>query len=244
MDNRDMAAKAEKYKQEMMKLYGKSTVHPENPKDHEAETVPAVNVFPEENKPPVVAEEEQENEIKTEVQTDEPEKMEDRFEERYPEPDLSELTSDFGQNQPEEPVKKQGEYIEDPPYSGTGYIVVNVRAGDQADPIENAIVHVASVYDGNRFYNATGVTDNSGTTVRFTVPAPSASYSQAPDPKARPYALYDISVTARGFFNARSVDVPVFEGITSVQSFSMIPLPLYMKSTEETVTYFNQEPNL
>ena len=52
------------------------------------------------------------------------------------------------------------------------------------------------------------------------------------------------SITAEGFFNARSVDVPVFEGITSVQNFSMIPVPLFMRPGEETVTTYNQNTNL
>lgn len=242
MDKRDMAAQAEKYKQEMMKLYGKSTVQEERIPIPE-ETVPAVNVLPEEDEPPV-AEEETGRELQTEVDTDDlPENSED-IENRYPEPDLSELTRNIIQNTEDESEEKLGKYIEDADYNGEGFIVVNVRAGDQADPIENAVVHISSINDGNRFYNATGVTDDSGTTQKFTVPAPSLSYSQTPDSKVRPYALYDISVTARGFFNARSVDVPVFEGITSVQNFSMVPLPLYMKASEETVTYFNQEPNL
>ncbi len=245
MDKRDMAAQAEKYKMEMMKLYGKSTVIPEkiNNAMMTEETVPAVNVLPEEDEPPV-AEEETEREIQTEVDSDDlPENSED-MEKRYPEPDLSELTNDFKQNREDYNGQKLGAYIEDAEYNGKGVIVVNVRAGDQADPIENAVVHVSSINDGNRFYNATGVTDNSGTTQRFIVPAPSLSYSQIPDSKVRSYALYDISVTAKGFFNARSVDVPVFEGITSVQNFSMVPLPLYMNANEETVTYYNQEPNL
>ncbi len=242
MDKRDMAAQAEKYKQEMMKLYGKSTVQEEQIPIPE-ETVPAVSVLPEVDEPPV-AEEETGREIQTEVDSDDlPENSED-IENRYPEPDLSELTRNIAQNTEEESDGKLGKYIEDADYNGEGFIVVNVRAGDQADPIENAVVHVSSINDGNRFYNATGATDDSGTTQKFTVPAPSLSYSQTPGSKVRPYALYDISVTARGFFNARSVDVPVFEGITSVQNFSMVPLPLYMKANEETVTYFNQEPNL
>jgi len=49
-------------------------------------------------------------------------------------------------------------------------------------------------------------------------------------------------VTAKGFFNARSVDVPVFSGITSIQNFNMIPVPLMMKETDETLTIYNQEP--
>lgn len=244
MDKRDMAAQAERYKREMMKLYGKSTVIPErvNHAPITEEAVPAVNVLPEEDEPPVA--EEAEREIQTEVDSaDLPGNPED-IEKRYPEPDLSELTTNFQENREDESGQKLGAYLDDMEYNGKGVIVVNVRAGDQADPIENAVVHISSINDGNRFYNATGVTDNSGTTQRFIVPTPSLSYSQTPDSRVRPYALYDISVTAKGFFNARSVDVPVFEGITSVQNFSMVPLPLYMNANEETVTYYNQEPNL
>lgn len=240
MDKTDMAAKAEKYKQEMMKLYGKSTVQPGRTAHIEEEAAPAVNVLPEEDKPPV-AEKEPDREIQAEVDSDDTAENSGELEKRYPEPDLSELKSGFVQN---DKTNKLGEFIEDTAYNGKGYILVNVRTGDQADPIENAVVHISSIKDGNRFYNATGTTDNSGTTQRFAVPAPSLSYSQTPDSKVRPYALYDISVTAGGFFNARSVDVPVFEGITSVQNFNLIPLPLYMRANEETVTYYNQEPNL
>lgn len=242
MDKRDMAAQAEKYKQEIMKLYGKSAAQEENAV-LTAEAVPAVNVLPEEDEPPV-AEQEPDREIQTEVDSDDLPGNSEDIENRYPDPDLSELAGESEQTPPEESGEKLGKYLEDTEYNGKGYIIVNVRAGDQADPIENAVVHISSINDGNRFYNATGVTDNSGTTQRFIVPTPSLSYSQTPDSNVRPYALYDISVTAKGFFNARSVDVPVFEGITSVQSFSMIPLPLYMKANEETVTYYNQEPNL
>ena len=101
---------------------------------------------------------------------------------------------------------------------------------------------VTAIADGQRLILASGVTDISGAAPRFSVPVPSSDLSQAPDPSSRPYSLYDISVTAEGYFNARSVDVPVFEGITSVQDFSMIPVPSMMSSKDETVTYFNQEP--
>ena len=60
----------------------------------------------------------------------------------------------------------------------------------------------------------------------------------------KPYSVYDISVYADGFFRERSVDVPVFAGITSIQQFNMVPLPLYMTENDETITYYNQEPEL
>lgn len=243
MEKNSVTANAEKYKQEMMKLYGKSTSKIENEKEDAEKIISAVNVLPEENKPPV-AENEADREIIAEVESDDIPEDYNETEELYPEPDLSEIITDHDKISDTDENDKLGKYIDDTEYNGKGYIIVNVRTGDQADPIENAVVHISSIKNGNRFYNETDNSDNSGTTRKFVVPTPSFSYSQTPDSNIRPYALYDISVTANGFFNARSVDVPVFEGITSIQNFSLIPLPLYMRANEETVTYFNQEPNL
>jgi hypothetical protein len=72
---------------------------------------------------------------------------------------------------------------------------------------------------------------------------PDLVHSQAPQPDERPYNLFDVSVSAEGFFRARSVDVPVFSGITSVQNFNIIPVPLMMSGSDETVTYYNAEPS-
>ena len=124
----------------------------------------------------------------------------------------------------------------------TGYIQVYVRTGDESAGVEGASVVVSATVDGRRLIVAAGVSDGSGNLPRFEVPVPSASLSQTPGSAVRPYSLYDVSVTAQGYFNARSVDVPVFDGITSVQNFSMIPLPTMMSSDGETVTYYNQEP--
>jgi hypothetical protein len=127
--------------------------------------------------------------------------------------------------------------------SEKGYIQVNVRTGDDSDPVQNAVATVYATAGGNRLLIASGITNDSGSAPIFEVPAPLLSLSQSPSPSSLPYTLYDIIVTADGFFNSRSVDVPVFAGITSVQNFSMIPVPLFMRSDEETVTYFNQQPD-
>lgn len=124
-----------------------------------------------------------------------------------------------------------------------GTIIVNVRTGNESSPIVNASVVVTAIIDGRRLFITAGQTDISGNLTSLEVPAPDARYSQSPDPSVRPYSLFDISVKANGFFDARSVDVPVFAGVTSIQNFNMIPLPLGSKSTDETLTYFNQEPN-
>ena len=161
------------------------------------------------------------------------EKEPNDLDERFPSPDLSELEGNTLADNPD---------LEADLGNSIGFILVNVRAGDESFAIEGAVVLVSAIINGNRLLIASGIADNSGTAPLFEVPVPDPSFSQQPDSEIRPYSLYDISVTAKGFFNARSVDVPVFSGITSIQNFNMIPVPLLMKETDETLTIYNQEP--
>lgn len=228
----------EQYKREMMKLYGKSTVPAEDIKPAEK---PVTEPEPEqvveersyEEKHPVSEEIEDVNE-------NAPDDTAYSASERYPEPDLSEL--ELGEERSSSPSLAEYPTAESMGTS-TGYILINTRTGENSSPVVNASVMITAVIDGRREMIAGGVTDESGISPKFAVPAPDIMHSQSPEAIKRPYSLYDISVTADGFFNARSVDVPVFAGITSVQTFGMIPLPLMMQSNDETVTYINQEPN-
>lgn len=225
----------EKYKNDMMKLYGKRVPSdiPEK-QEEKAEELPVTEQVHETVEDEVPAEEVQQEDIPEEDETESPE--EDDIAERFPEPDLSELDEEDISDAEYESTSGMG--------SSTGYILVNVRAGNEAYPIENATVIVTAVVDGNRLIIASGLTDISGTTLKLQTPAPDIIYSQSPNPAQRPYSLFDINVRANGYFNARSVDVPVFSGTTSIQNFNMIPVPLLMKANDETLTYFNQEPSL
>ena len=244
----------EEYKREMMKLYGKSTsssdeaneIH--NPRI--AESVPVVEEANETEKPVKKSEPEQVIEERSyeeqhpvseeiaDVDENAPDDTAYNTDERYPEPDLSELNID---KKPE--VSTPGNEFNSDIGTSTGYILVNTRTGENSSPVEGALIMITAISDGRREMIASGLTDESGVSPKFSVPAPDLVHSQSPDALKRPYSLYDISVTAKGFFNARSVDVPVFSGITSVQTFGMIPVPLMMKQNDETVTYINQEPD-
>lgn len=232
----------EEYKREMMKLYGKSTVPAEEVKTVVSEE-PIKQPAPEQVIDKPVIEErsyEEQHPVSEEIEdVDEnaPDDTAYNTDERYPEPDLSELN--IGKK-PE--VSTTGNEFNEDIGTSTGYILVNTRTGENSSPVENALIMITTISDGKREMIASGLTDESGISPKFAVPAPDLEHSQSPDSVKRPYSLYDISVTAKGFFNARSVDVPVFSGITSVQTFGMIPVPLMMKSNEETVTYINQEP--
>lgn len=217
--------KAERYRQEMLKLYGRRREEP----------APAA----EED----ISEEDDHFSVDGDAaeNTGDTDSEEEDYSSRFPEPDLSDIDTDTGSTGTEDSVPPEYPTAESLGDS-TGYIQVYARTGDSSYAVEGASVMVTAIVDGNRLIIASGVTDSSGAAPRFSVPVPSSDLSQEPGPSVRPYSLYDISVTAQGYFNARSVDVPVFEGITSVQNFSMIPVPSMMNGRDETVTYFNQEP--
>ncbi len=232
----------DEYKREMMKLYGQRRTGEERivPVQSE-ETVMKEEI----NDNMSVPEDGFQDNVSPEIEEIDPEAADDTswsgflekepndLDERFPDPDLSELESENIVNNPA---------AENDLGTSVGFILVNVRAGDESFAIEGAVVVVSAIINGTRLIIATGIADNSGTAPLFEVPVPDPSFSQQPFSETRPYSLYDISVTAKGFFNARSVDVPVFSGITSIQNFNMIPVPLMMKETDETLTIYNQEP--
>lgn len=217
----------EKYRQEMMKLYGKST--------SKNDTVPVQEKIQE--TAPSDNENITENEIPQIQETPSPEVSD--IDERYPEPVLDEIKKNSSDTK-----LNDSEYNRRSNYDSIGWISVNVRTAENASPVENASVIITSMDNGNLIFEATGVTDESGQIKKIALPAPSASLSLDSENLIKPYSVYDISVYADGFFRERSVDVPVFAGITSVQQFNMVPLPLYMTENDETITYYNQEPEL
>ena len=217
MELQDVSSKAEEYKKELMKLYGKRAAEDDIQQDENNE-----------------------------------QKDEDTFHEEQDDSAYYPYNGDDETQQPYENITQQG--VQEPEeYSvleqaseeelgdSVGYILVNVRTGGEAFPIEGASVVVTSVLDGSRFLIAVGITDISGSTLKLSAPAPNEIYSQTPYPDKRPYSLFDISVVADGFFRARSVDVPVFPGITSIQNFNMVPTPIG-EHGNDTLTYYNQEP--
>lgn len=218
----------EKYKQELMKLYSRSAPHDNKDNGAEEKTALETEKLPDDTAYADYAESDLNGDTED-------------FNSRYPEPDLSGLDTDFGTDDTEdsEPPEYSSEELLG---SERGYILVNVRTGDDSSAVAGASVKVTAVVDGKRLVLASGVTDESGVSPKFSLPVPDFEHSQAPDPEERPYNLFDVSVAAEGFFRARSVDVPVFPGITSVQNFNLIPVPLMMNSEDETVTYYNAEP--
>ncbi len=118
-------------------------------------------------------------------------------------------------------------------YEGEGRLIVRVSGGNGAFPIKDAIVNISG-RDGNDI--GTGIiyslrTDESGLTETVVLPAPSGSLSLSPGAGVQPYSLYDITVTKNGYLDRENAGVQIFDNITAIQSFDMIPLQARQSGT-------------
>ena len=107
---------------------------------------------------------------------------------------------------------------------GRGYLVVSVRAGEGAIPLEGALVTLrgGDATEGDAI--ASFITDRSGNTPRITLPAPPRINSESPN-GGKPYASYSADISLDGYFTNLYTNIPIFDTITSVQTAYLIPLP-------------------
>ena len=102
-----------------------------------------------------------------------------------------------------------------------GYIIVKATTAGGALPVERAIVTVRDLED--RIISVS-FTDGSGLTQKIKVLTPPKSNSQSPGTNLPPFYAYNIDTDKEGYISVRDVDVPVYPGITSVQTVELIPL--------------------
>lgn len=134
---------------------------------------------------------------------------------------------------------------------GYGYMIVRVTTARGAVPLEKAIVTIHSndpeFEAGRGDVIAVYVTDVSGLTERFALPAPPRELSMSPG-NGKSYETYNLSITKQGYYRQFYSGVPVFEGITAIQNANMIPLADNGQTDNYTVrdnVFFETEnPNL
>ena len=107
---------------------------------------------------------------------------------------------------------------------GSGNIIVIATAIRGLYPVENAKVTVFTGRGEDERIIAEQFTNRSGRTAPFSLPAPSASFTDAPNPAQRPFAYYNVRTTADGYIETVNYNVAVFDNTTSLQNVSMYPL--------------------
>ena len=121
-----------------------------------------------------------------------------------------------------------------------GYIIVQVYIADQAIPLANANVIVSKPTESGEEVVRIMKTDRSGKTAIIAVPTSPAANSQTPDGGER-FFKYNIRVDYPGYRTVENVNVPVFDGQTSIQPVGMIPLAEGQEKGK-TVTVIEEEP--
>ena len=258
---------AKKYKEEMMRLYSKSSSKPAQPAQNTEKPAVTENKpsqtrtqIPKVQPPQIPA---RENEAEKPVMEAAPKPVPSAAKEsRFPTPEEILAAEESKSDKTETPefsdsriqseeVHMQGNYDftpyndtsedeleplytgnseENAPLSemtGTGYITAEVTTGDGAVPVENAVVLITRKEGDKNVLVRMLVTDESGSTETVALPAPDIRYSEAPDPLEKPYAEYNLSAYAKGFYPVPEMTVPVFSTVKSIQPIALIPLPRF-----------------
>lgn len=107
-----------------------------------------------------------------------------------------------------------------------GKITVRVSTGYGAVPVKGAQIYITPLINeyNSDDYTYSLRTDNDGLTPLLELSAPPRSLSLSPGSTRLPYAEYVLTVIKEGYKTAELIGIPIFDGITSVQSVSLIPL--------------------
>lgn len=107
--------------------------------------------------------------------------------------------------------------------SGQGKLIVILTAARGAYPLKDGEVKIYQ--NGANNLITTLRTDENGQTYAVSLPAPRRSLSESPgEPSNSTFALYNITASAEGFETMRINAVPVFDGVTSLQTVNMLSL--------------------
>ena len=136
-----------------------------------------------------------------------------------------------------------------------GFLTVTVRTSSGALPIENAMVNIYENIetkngDGD-ITNANGHliysmrTNKSGQTEKVALPTKNIMLSLTPE-NVQPFRSYNVFVSSEGYFDSDVINVPVFQGITSIQPINLIPLSEFSSPVDDVPFYdsrFVEIPN-
>ena len=110
-----------------------------------------------------------------------------------------------------------------PEWSGTGYLTVRASMGSEAFPLEGARVTVRGNEPNFSAVIVELMTGRDGLTPKISLATPPRILTESPQ-EIPPYATYNIEASLDGFYPVVAENVPVFDGITSVQPINFIPL--------------------
>lgn len=125
--------------------------------------------------------------------------------------------------------------------TGIGFLKVMVSSGDNAYPVEGALVIVTQMANGMEGIIKILETNRNGETVVIELPAPLEKGTKVSSGK--PYFYYNVIVFAERHYEVQNKNVAIFNGITSIQPVNLIPVPAYTDE-KRVMTFYKQETDL
>jgi len=119
---------------------------------------------------------------------------------------------------------------------GLGYLKIAATTGNGVGPVANASYIIK---DKNGAVLYTGLTDENGDSPVYSLPAPDREFSQSPQSRVTPYALYDVSIRQKDFQSVDKIDVQVYDQITTVVELNLEP---YIRGQDDADQSFVTPP--
>ena len=118
-----------------------------------------------------------------------------------------------------------------------GFLIVNVKTANGALPVEGASVTIYAneikndelLLDSDVIYNLK--TDKNGKTQKVALKTKNKDLSLSYE-NSFPYLTYNVYVTKDGYYDSTYLEVPIFQGITSLQDADLIPLSEFASPTD------------
>ena len=110
-------------------------------------------------------------------------------------------------------------------YTGTGYLVVRVSTATGALPLPGATVLIRGSEPDFSAVIARLSSGEDGLTPKIALLTPPRALSLSPTETEKPYASYNVEVYLDGYQTLSAQNVPIFDGVTSIQPADMIPVP-------------------
>ena len=136
------------------------------------------------------------------------------------------------------------EPVRNAPLTDVGTLLVRVSTAGIFLPVEGADVRISGANEANKSIRYFLTTDRSGLAEKIPLPTPAVSFSLAPGGVAG-FSDYNIEVFKEGYYPVTFLNVPLFPGVTSVQSVELIPLPPYepdCNPPREELEFTEREP--
>ncbi len=237
----------QKYIDEIMRLYQKSNLNPQQNTPAPPQPIPAPENAPTPNQKPIQSEP-----IPVPRPMPMPSPTPPPNQPQMPAPQISSLSGpmltpvELIDRIPAEDIQFIADSIAQIPtndmsisYSTYGFLQVVVSSGDRAFPISDAVVVIMQKTPSGEVAVNISATDANGKTPIIRLPAPDALEENGAN---TPFATYKTEVFSKGNYTVINDNVPIFSNTTSILPVNMIPLPTNASNRRE-ITFYSDEPN-